>query len=682
MSDDRARALRRRVDALSASQRQALAEALTRDGRARGAGRLVGFVVPADASLPRDDALRAFLAERVPDYMIPARFVALERLPRTAAGKLDRRALANAQGTELAPAQTDRAPAAARTEVEAKLVAIWKDVLKVDDVGVDDDFFELGGDSLLSIRVIGRAGREGIRIAPERFFERPTIAHMAASIGAAAPRVSANGARTAVGAAVGEAPLTPIQHWFLDAIPRHQDWWNQSYLLEVGHTMEAAQMRAVAAEIVRHHDALRLRLVRRDGQWRQLFAPPDDHPPFRAVDLGDVSPERYGARVIEEGEREQAALRVEEGRLFRCVFFHGAGGWQRILLLGHHLVLDGVSWNVILEDLATLVSQSVAGQPLTLPDHTASARSWAMGIEARAATPDIVTAAGVWAAMPADNSSAPVDFPAAAGQVDVGNANLNRDADVVAITLGADESRLLVQDAPRRLEAPPQALLLAALLLAWHRWTGAHVLRLDVEGHGRDVLGDAIDVSRTVGWFTTVFPVRLALPQRSASEAEPAAGQLVSTVQATLDALPLRGAAHGIARYLSPDEAVRAALASQPRPAVLFNYLGAHDLTLPPAARLRVTDEPHGRARSPNAPRAYVLEMNARVERGALIVVIEYSRRLQNKESVERLAGHYRDALGAIARAIPASPVPFSLAALDATGLATVADLLSELDDA
>jgi len=680
MNDDRgnrAQALRRRVELLSAPQRQALAEALSRDGRSGGPERLVGFIVPADAPVPPDDALRAFLAERLPDYMIPARFVALEQLPRTAAGKLDRRALADTRGTELASASADRAPREPRTEIEAKLVAIWKDVLKVDDVGIDDDFFELGGDSLLSIRVIGRAGREGIRIAPERFFERPTIAHMAASVAGAVPSRSASGARAVDADAMGEAPLMPIQHWFLDAITHHRDWWNQSYLLELGHTVDVVQMRAVVMELVRHHDALRLRLVRHDGQWRQLFAPPDESSPFRAVSLRDVPPEQYGARVIQEGEHEQATLRIEEGRLFRCVFFHGAAGWQRILLLGHHIVLDGVSWNVILEDVATLVAQSVAGQPLQLPERTASARSWAIGLAARATAPDIATSAAHWAVMPVDDTLLPTN-----GSGTAVGANINRDADVVSITLGTEESRLLLQDATRRLEASAQALLLAGLLLAWHRWTGAHALRLDVEGHGRDVLGDALDVSRTVGWFTTVFPVSLALPPDTRNGAESAAGNLVRGVAATLDALPLRGAGHGLARYLAPDESARATLAAQPRPPVLFNYLGAHDLALPPASRLRVTDEPHGRPRSPDAPRAYLIELNARIERGALIVAIEYSHRMHARESVEQLATHFRDALGTIARATLAAPVPFSLAALDAAALATVADLLSELDDA
>jgi len=664
VSDDRTRVLGRRVEALSAPQRQALAEALRRAGAPRTPERLVGFIVVDTADGPNDDILRAFLDERLPEYAIPSRFVAVERLPRTAAGKLDRKALLHTAGTEIASTTVTRGPTPPRTDLEAKLAAIWRDVLKVDDIGVDDDFFEIGGDSLLSIRVIARAGREGIRIAPERFFERATIAHMAASVRANGAHAPSNGARAPVVNAVGDAPLTPIQHWFLDAIPTHRDRWNQSYLLESGHALDAGQLRAVVRELVTHHDALRLRLTCRDGEWRQEFAAPDDDVPFRVVVLGGVLPSQWGQHVADECDREHGALRIEAERLFRCVVFEGAGGWRRILLVGHHLVLDGVSWTVILEDFAMLVTQAANGQRLALPARTAPARAWAMALADLAATPAIASAAAHWLAMPNG------DLPRSAG--------FNSDAEVLTLTFDPDESQALMQEAPRRMEASAQAVLLAGLLIGWRDWTGTDSLRLDIEGHGRDILGNAFDVSRTVGWFTTVFPVHLVLP-RDEDSADSPHEMAVKAVQNALAALPLRGAAHGLARHLTPDESVRSTLAAQPRPSVLFNLLGTHDVTLPPESRLRVVDEPHGRERSPEAPRAYGLELNARIERGSLIVSIEYSRRTHDAETIARFATALRDALHSLAAG---SFERFALPGVDATSLAIVADLLAELDDA
>jgi non-ribosomal peptide synthase protein (TIGR01720 family) len=660
----------RRVNALTDAQRRALARAVARAAGRSASERLVGFIVPGGDTAPSADELRDFLAERLPGHMIPTRFVTVEDLPRTTAGKLDRAALADMAGTEDHSHVADDVCHAPRTATESQLAAIWMDVLKVADVGVDDDFFEIGGDSLLSIRVIARAAREGLRISPEQFFERPTIRHMAAH-----SRESGNGvvrARALV-MPTGEAPLTPIQHWFLEAVPRHRDWWNQSCLLELGHALAGGQLREIVRVLSERHDALRMRLVCRAGEWHQDFVPPDGDVGFRIVHLANVPEQTYARHIEEECAREQQSMRIGEGRLFRVLYFAGADDWRRILLLGHHLVLDGVSWNVILEDLATLVTQAARDEPLRLIEGTASARAWALGLAERAAAPDLLASAAYWLSMPDDVSALPASAPAADHADGSVRNGVNRDAALLTLTLTAEVSRRLLHEAPRRLQSPVQALLLGALLLAWREWSGADSLRLDLEGHGRDVL-DGYDVSRTVGWFTTVFPLRLAMPD-GAGHLEPAT-TAVRQAQEALDALPLRGAAHGLLRYLSPDVVTREALASQARPALLFNHLGVRDPALAPASRLRVTDEPTGLMRSPDAPRAYLLELNSRFQDGSLVLTIEYSREVHDADSLERFALCLRDALDAVSRAVPAR------FGLDAAALDTVALLLDELDEA
>src|SRR5688500_11275517 len=239
MSDPRRDRLRARVAALSDAGRRALVDTLGRERGADEAARLVAFLVLDDASgdrspeAPTDERLRAFLAERLPPYMVPSRFALLPRLPRTAAGKLDRRVLEREEGAELPAAA--RSVVAPRTHAEATLAAIWKDVLRLDDVSVHDDFFEIGGDSLLSIRVIARAGREGLRIPVDRFFDGPTIARLAAVVEEGARPAPATNSATPGGQGIvtGEAPATPIQRWFLDAISEHREHWNQSHLLAV-----------------------------------------------------------------------------------------------------------------------------------------------------------------------------------------------------------------------------------------------------------------------------------------------------------------------------------------------------------------------------------------------------------------------------------------------------------------
>ena len=675
MSEARRAALRARVAALSPSARAALAEALAADGGAGGASQLVAFVVPERESAagrppepPTDEALRAFLAERLPAYMVPVRFAALPRLPRTAAGKLDRRALAHERGTELAA--PGRALVAPRTPVEATLAGIWKEVLRLDEIGVHDDFFEIGGDSLLSIRVIARAGRAGIRIPVERFFDNPTIAQLAAAVEApASPAADEATRRDGEGEATGDAPLTPIQHWFLDAVPEHRDHWNQAVLLELAPAIGRDAVDAALRALVEHHDALRLRLAERDGGRRQEFLPPSDGVPLRVVTLDGDDPSRRAAIVADEADREHRSLRLGEGSLFRGVLFEGAGGWRRLLLVAHHVVVDDVSWDVLLEDVVALLVAATRGDPLRLPARTASARAWSIALAREAAAPRTAASASYWLALGAPTRML-VDDGDAEQENRVGDAAVHR------LALGGDAASRLA-DAARRLDATPQALLLASLLLAWREWSGQEDLLLDVEGHGRDVLGDALDVSRTVGWFTTVFPVRLAA-RRSAAAAPPPA-DVVRAVQATLAGLPARGAAHGLLRWLSPDEATRAALAARGRPQLLFNYLGVRRAPFAADAPVRLAAEPHGRARSPDAPRAYVLEINARVEAEHVVLDVEYSRRLHRARSVERFGEALRTALQSV---LETRPAPFALAAIGADELSRVAALLAEVDDA
>jgi non-ribosomal peptide synthase protein (TIGR01720 family) len=222
-------------------------------------------------------------------------------------------------------------------------------------------------------------------------------------------------------------------------------------------------------------------------------------------------------------------------------------------------------------------------------------------------------------------------------------------------------------------------LLLSVLLLAWRDWTGQSELLLDVEGHGRDLLASTLDVSRTVGWFTTVFPMRLAVPGDPPHGAELEQSEVVQSVQSALAALPLRGASHGLLRWLSPDSTVQRALGSTERPEVLFNYLGARDSAVAADSPIGIASEAHGRARSPDGIRAYVLEINAYLESGRITFAVEYSRRLLRRESVQRFADALRRAVSSVTAARPAR---YPLAQVDASALSHVADLLAEIDDA
>jgi non-ribosomal peptide synthase protein (TIGR01720 family) len=682
VSGDRRTALRERIAALTDDARLALAGAIAADRRNGSPEQLTAYVVlgndivGAAEALPADEDLRTFVGQRLPAYMVPARYAVLERLPRTAAGKLDRRALAREKGTPLVSGEP-ASIVAPRTPLESTLAAIWRDVLRVDEISIHDDFFEIGGDSLLSIRAIARAGREGIRIPIEQFFDTPTIGGLAAALGddltSSAP-VHPAADRGEQDVVVGEAPLTPIQHWFLDAIPDHRDHWNQSYLLEIAPTVERQAVEEAIRRLVAYHDALRLRLVQRHGEWRQEFRPATASAPLRTVELAAAEPAAYAERIASECDREHAAMRIDEGPLFRCIYFEAAGRWRRLVMIAHHIVVDAVSWHILFDDLGILLRSASANAALQLPAKTASARQWAIRLAELAGQPDIAEHASHWRRIAGSPlTPVPIDAPERAG------GNTARDAEMCTVTIDVDESNRLLKAASQRLDATPQALLLSVLLLAWRDWTGQSELLLDVEGHGRDLLASTLDVSRTVGWFTTVFPMRLAVPGDPPHGAELEQSEVVQSVQSALAALPLRGASHGLLRWLSPDSTVQRALGSTERPEVLFNYLGARDSAVAADSPIGIASEAHGRARSPDGIRAYVLEINAYLESGRITFAVEYSRRLLRRESVQRFADALRRAVSSVTAARPAR---YPLAQVDASALSHVADLLAEIDDA
>ena len=659
MPGQRREALLERLAALSQRERDALALRLS-DGDRDVARQLVAYVV-ADGPPPTSDDLADFVRSRLPEYMVPARYVLLDRLPRTSAMKLDRRGVSETSGTDLGSTtigSTSTGIVAPRNEREELLAEIWRNVLGVEEISVHDDFFELGGDSLLSIRVIARAGRAGIEISPDTFFDGPTIARLAAQ------ESSDSSAEQA--AVVGEAPLTPIQEWFFERITAEQSHWNQAVLLAIPTPVEHQALERAVAALVAHHDALRVRFVQTPGGLRQAFDDIYDVAPLRTVDLSGTPEDEHETRIQREADLEHESLDLAAGKLFRVVHFDRGGGVDRVLLVAHHLLVDGVSWGVLLDDLSTLLAQAVGGSPFRLPRKTASALAWAEALaeEARELTlQDAVPwtafeAPDTWIRVPADLHVEP-------------DANVTEGVRIHSVSLDAAETAALIAEG--RGDASAQELLLAALLLAWSRWAEQGGLQLDLEGHGRDTLGKRLDVSRTVGWFTTVFPLTLELPEQSPKVA-------LRAVRTGLGSLPMRGAAHGLLRYLHPDAEVRDALERRPRSEILFNYLGMVDESLPPDSPFELAPETLGHGRNPAAPRAYQIEINAKLLAGSLRLDIQHSSAAHRPESIEDFGAALRNALEVLSDPSAELGGDFELAGLDDAGLDRVADLLAELD--
>ncbi|VVJ19160.1 Polyketide synthase modules and related proteins [Amycolatopsis camponoti] len=558
-------------------------------------GRLIAYVVP-DA----EPDLREFLGRSLPDYMLPSAIVALDALPVTRNGKLDRAALPDADAEEHRYVEPSG-------PVEPVLAAIWAEVLGRERVGARDNFFELGGDSILSIQVVHRARLAGLRMRSKDLFAHQTVASLATVV------TAADEDRAQHEAVVGDVPLTPIQRWFLDAEPANPAHFNQSVLLELaGPPNEEALQQALDA-VAAHHDALRLRFTRDDGQWRQHNDAPEAAVPLRILSTSD--PEAVADEV-------HASFDLARPPQLRAVLFEP----DRLFLAAHHLVVDAVSWSILVEDLERAYGQIQAGEKADLGAKTTSFRDWARRLREFAEGGGLDEQREFWArelpgcALPLDHTG---DRTAA--------------VESVPLEVGERDTDALLHLAPGAYRTRINDVLLSALAWAVRRWTGQDSVAIDLEGHGREEVFDGVDLSRTVGWFTTLFPVGLTVDPDADWRA------LVKSVRRQLRAVPGNGFGHGVLRsYRFPELGANT-------PQLAFNYLGQGDGTGGGDGLFRASHPPIGREQDPANVPAHLLEVVGGVRDGRLEFTWFFRPDRHDRATVEAVAAGFAEALRRIA---------------------------------
>ncbi|MBV9787872.1 MAG: amino acid adenylation domain-containing protein [Chloroflexi bacterium] len=577
--------------------------------------RLVAYLVPeTDAALITDD-LRQFLLDKLPPYMVPSAFVVLEGLPLSANGKVDRKALPAPDQTARAAGATYVAPT---SEAERILSEIWAAVLRLEQVGIHDNFFSLGGDSILSIQVIARANQAGLRLTPKQIFQHQTIAELAA-VADTTPVVVAE-----QGLVTGAVPLTPIQqHFFAQSLPTPQHF-NQAVLLEAGERLDPAVLEQALHQLLLHHDALRLRFHQTESGWMQEHAVPDKQPLLTTIELGTVPQAELAAAATEV----QASLDLQNGPLLRAALFElGPGRAQRLLIVVHHLAVDAVSWPILLEDLESAYTQARQGTAITLPSKTTAFKQWAERLVQYADSPALLAELPFWQTVAQEPVIAlPVDVPT--------GANLLATSATVTVRLSAEETSALLHEVPNAYQTQITEVLLTALAQALNTWTGGPALRVDLEGHGREDLFADVDLSRTVGWFTALYPVLLAVDPVS----DP--GAAIKAIKEQVRQVPQRGVGYGLLRYLNPSEQTEA-LRTMPAAEVNFNYLGQVDRGAPTNGLFRSADGSIGDTQSADSPRRYLLEITALINEGVLQLSWMYSQSIHQPATIEALAQDY-----------------------------------------
>ena len=625
------------------------------------AARLVAWVVARNpAEPPQMNALRDAAMQALPAYMVPKHIELIDTLPRTAAGKADRRKLALRSPGK--PVGTDSGGAPSN-DAERTLAEIWRRVLGLDTVGIHDDFFALGGDSLLSIRVLARAGKAGLTLSPAEFFRHPTIAAQArAAASAPAHQVPQK-------PIVGPLPLMPIQHWFFKHITSATAHWNLSYRFDLAPGAALADLTRAVTAVMSHHDALRTIFVERDGAWTAQQQPPMDATIVSNIDLRSADD---ADRALDAAATAlNASLTLDEAPLLRVAYLRTANGTpDGLLIVAHHLIVDAESWRILIEDLALALEQIGAGRSPTLPARTHSLRDFATRLQTWSGSDAFSASAARWR----DLLTRPFVDLAPAPSAPRRTAT-EGDARTRDLALAAAPTAQLA-DAAASARASVYEVLVASVVRSLGQQLETPAVRIELEGHGRDPVFDDLDVSRTVGWFTSAYPVVVHDDTLWAT-----AGGALRATKSALRASPDKGISYGALLCSSRNDDAATAVRAVPRASVLFNFLGEQQDD--DDDRMRLRDERCGQARADRAPRAYLLEINAQIRQGVLVFTLVWPNEWLEEATIDALGQGLLDTLRDLLGGTQDTVVPedFPLANLSADGLSDLSAMLDELDD-
>jgi amino acid adenylation domain-containing protein/non-ribosomal peptide synthase protein (TIGR01720 family) len=589
--------------------------------------RLVAYLELTTTSAPDNwqKILRLELAQILPEYMIPALFFKVDSWPLLANGKIDINSLPDPEFSTTTAYQDYIAP---QTEAQKMLVTLWQQVLKVPRLSIHDNFFELGGDSIIGLQIIAKARDLGFYFTPQDLFKYPQVADLAAHV-----RKLEDHSFNLPTIITGEIPFTPIQKWFFQQSLAHPEYWNQAILLDIKPPFNMDNCQKAIKQIVNKHSVFQLRFRQTETGWIQELGHSSQRINWDFIDLTDTPEYELSGQLQTIATKFQGQLNLETGLLFRVVYFQTPVTTNdKILLIIHHLIVDGVSWRVILQDFAENLAQDT---PPISPKSKVSVGfpQWSYYLHQVAA--NMIADTNInwqsdvdfWKNQIAANFALPLDFSE--------NHNKENSADQIEFNLTEAETDKLLLEIPQTRKVRIQEVLLTALAVTVLEWTGQSEMTIALETHGRESTAE-VDISDSVGWFTSIFPYKLTTQNQS----NDILGHLFGIKQ-QLSRLPNNGLSYGI---ISQKPEYVDVLPPIP-PGIIFNYLGQFDEQFPPNAPFALAKEDTGISRHPENQRAFQLEITGLVVNGKLQMRFGFSKNLHHEATIRHVADIYQRCL-------------------------------------
>jgi tyrocidine synthetase-3 len=577
-----------------------------------GSHYLCAYIVPVNDA-PGIAGLKEYLAGKLPAYMIPAFFVPMDTFPISPSGKINRNALPEPKPGKKEPGASETP----RNYIEEKLVQAWSHVLGVKNIGITDHFFEMGGDSINAIQVKAMLKKHGLHLKINDLFLHPVISELAACVQQSRPEQNAQ-----QGIVEGDVLPAPIQHWFFRHHKSGLHHFNQAVMLFRERGFDKNLVTHVFTKLVEHHDALRMVFSKKPVKAfnRDTSGSLFDFVYHDFKNQADPEPE-----IRDMCSRVQAGIDLENGPLVKLGLFHTSGG-DHLLIAIHHLVVDGISWRILLEDFAAAYRQPDRGKDIQLQEKTHSFLHWSRALAKYAESKEHREEITYWQNL--ENEIAKIEPLPRDGRIPA-EKKKHRFSQQVTIRLDQEQTHSLLKEVNRAYNTEINDILLTALGMAIKEWSGLNRICIHLEGHGREPVMENIDISRTVGWFTILYPVVLDLKQADDIS------YAVRHVKETLRRIPNKGFGYGIYKYLNPE-------AREIPAEIYFNYLGqfgggAHDDT-----PFTMSSISAGESKSPELERTSTIDINGMVSAGELSLVFSYNKYGYKSVAIEELANCYR----------------------------------------
>lgn len=564
--------------------------------------------------------LRNYLSKELPDYMIPSYFIPLEKIPLTSNNKVDRKMLPDPDSSITTGAEYE----APRNDIEKILAQIWQEVLEVKNIGINDNFFALGGDSIKAIQVVARLQRFKLKLDVKSLLTNPEIKDLSKYVVQDINEIEQ-------GAVTGQVELTPIQEWFFERNLTNMHHYNQAVMLYNKHGLNEAALREVFQTIAEHHDILRSIYSIDKGEPVQTIRGIDKEL-FTLKVYDYTNDDNSAEKITKAANKIQSSIVLNNGPLLKLGLFKTSEG-DHLLIVIHHLAVDGISWRILMEDIQMAYAQAINNAVVKLPEKTDSYKVWAQKLKDYANNKQLMNEVSYWRNIE-NTPISPLPKDHEITNDKVGNSEL------LTSIFAEEETEKLLRQVNQAYNTEINDILLTSLGLAIKDWSGIDKVLINLEGHGREQDLLNINIARTVGWFTSIYPVILDL-----SRTDDLSQQIIS-IKENFRQIPNKGIGYGILRYLTPQEA-KGSIVLNRKPEIIFNYLGQFDQSIN-KDEFQSSRLSSGNTVSQQAERSYTIEINGVIVDGKLSITFDYNKNEYDKTTIQKLANSFNKHLKSI----------------------------------